>query len=295
MITDIPCRGNTVSTGITHEADSETKPIFMKGLFMRKSKKSANAHAVTSNTKSVNATPKVARLFTKDGKIMHFDLGLAKDIIADFVKQCMLSPGCLTQAMMALSNDYASRCYMIENQKKMSPEEIIEDAEVIYATMEKLSQDFAKEHEHANAVCEEILGHYVPGLPKALRQVQEIHTVKSDVASVRNQEQELEKAKKVIANFVKTCSHNPDSKKNALISLTNEYFGQRLYRSKRKAMSPDTIIADAAKITATMEKLMSDYSEQQEEQAYEVMDDILSRYVPDLKLVMDNNMKKKGK
>ena len=266
----------------------------MKGLFMRKSKKSANAHAVTSNTKSVNATPKVARLFTKDGKIMHFDLGLAKDIIADFVKQCMLSPGCLTQAMMALSNDYASRCYMIENQKKMSPEEIIEDAEVIYATMEKLSQDFAKEHEHANAVCEEILGHYVPGLPKALRQVQEIHTVKSDAASVRNQEQELEKAKKVIANFVKTCSHNPDSKKNALISLTNEYFGQRLYRSKRKAMSSDTIISDAKKITATMEKLMSDYSGE-EEHAYEVMDDILARYVPDLKMVMENNMKKKGK
>ena len=261
---------------------------------MSKNTKHAKTTAATTTAKSVNATPKEARLFTKDGKIMHFDLGLAKDIIADFVKQCALSPSCLVNAMMTLSNDYASRCYMIENQKKMSPEEIIEDAEVIYATLEKLSQDFAKEHDHANAVCEEILGHYVPGLQKALRQVQEGHTVESDAAPVRNQEQELEKAKKVIANFVKTCSHNPDSKKNALISLTNEYFGQRLYRSKRKAMSPDTIIADAAKITATMEKLMRDYSGE-EEHAYEVMDDILARYVPDLKMVMENNMKKKGK
>ena len=60
-------------------------------------------------------------------------------------------------------------------------------------------------------------------------------------------------------------------------------------------MSPDTIIADATKITATMEKLMSDYSKEEEEHAYEMMDDILSRYVPDLKMVMENNMKKKEK
>ena len=153
---------------------------------MKKSKKnSANAHAVTTNTKSVNATSTDARLFTKDGKIMHFELGLAKDIIADFVKQCVLFPGCLAHAMMVLSNDYASRGYMIENQKKMSPDEIIEDAEIIYATMEKLSQDFAKEHDHANAVFDEILGHYVPLLQKALRQISEKNSNGYDVKSDR--------------------------------------------------------------------------------------------------------------
>ena len=92
---------------------------------------------------------------------------------------------------------------------------------------------------------------------------------------------------------MKTCSLHPDSKKAALIDLTNEYFGQRLYRSNRKALSSETIIADAKNITATMEKLMNDYSEEEEEQAYKVMDHILERYVPDLKLVMDQNMKKK--
>ena len=153
---------------------------------MKKSNKnSANARAVTTNTKSVNATPKGARLFTKDGKIMHFDLGLAKEIIADFVKQCVLFPGCLAHAMMVLSNDYASRGYTIENQKKMSPDEIIEDAEVIYATMEKLSQDFVKEHDHANAVFDEILGHYVPSLQKALRQISGNDSNGSDVNSDR--------------------------------------------------------------------------------------------------------------
>ena len=40
---------------------------------------------------------------------------------------------------------------------------------------------------------------------------------------------------------------------------------------------------------------MSDYSKEEEEHAYEMMDDILSRYVPDLKMVMENNMKKKEK
>ena len=74
---------------------------------------------------------------------MHFDLGLAKKIIADFIKQCVLSPGCLAHAMVTLSNDYASRGYLIENPKKMSPEEIIQDAEIIYATINKLGQDFA--------------------------------------------------------------------------------------------------------------------------------------------------------
>lgn len=253
------------------------------------------SNKVTPTTKSMNAIPTEARLFTKDGKIMHFDLGLAKEIIADFVKQCVLSRGCLAHAMVTLSNDYACRGYMIENQKKMSPEAIIEDAEVIYATITKLSQDFPKEHDHANAVFDEILGHYVPPLQTALKQARESHTDESDAAIVHNQEQELEKAKRVIAKFVKTCSLHPDSKKAALIDLTNEYFGQRLYRNNRKSMSPDTIIADASKITATMEKLMSDYSKEEEDHAYEMMDDILSRYVPDLKMVMENNMKKKEK
>ena len=48
---------------------------------MSKDKKSAKAKAVATTTKFVNATPKDARLFTKGGKIMHFDLGLAKEII----------------------------------------------------------------------------------------------------------------------------------------------------------------------------------------------------------------------
>ena len=295
MITDIPCRGNIVSTGITLNVDSETNNFSKGGQKMSTVKKNAKATAATTTTNSVNAIPTDARLFTKDGKIMHFDLGLAKEIIADFVKQCVLTPGCLAHAMMTLSNDYASRGYMIENQKKMAPEQIIQDAEVIYATINKLSQDFPKEHDHANAVFDEILGHYVPPLQTALRQARESHTDESDAAPVRNQDQELEKAKRVIAKFVKTCSLHPNSKKAALIDLTNEYFGQRLYRNNRKALSPETIIADASKITATMEKLMSDYSKEEEEHAYEMMDDILSRYVPDLKLAMENNMKKKEK
>ena len=189
---------------------------------MSKNTKHAKTTAATTTAKSVNATPKEARLFTKDGKIMHFDLGLAKEIIADFVKQCVLSRGCLAHAMVTLSNDYACRGYMIENQKKMSPEEIIEDAEVIYATINKLSQDFPKEHDHANAVLDEVLGHYVPPLQTALRQARESHTDESDAAIVRNQEQELAKAKRVIAKFVKTCSLHPNSKKAALIDRSYE-------------------------------------------------------------------------
>ena len=152
-------------------------------------KKNAKAAEPTTN-KSVNAIPTDARLFTKDGKIMHFDLGLAKEIIADFVKQCVLSNGCLAHAMVALSNDYACRGYMIENQKKMSPEAIIEDAEVIYSTINKLSQDFPKEHDHANAVFEEILGHYVPLLQTALRQISGKCSDGSNVVTVRVQESE---------------------------------------------------------------------------------------------------------
>ena len=153
-------------------------------------KKNAKATAVTTTTKSANAIPTEARLFTKDGKIMHFDLGLAKEIIADFVKQCVLSNGCLAHAMVALSNDYACRGYMIENQKKMSPEEIIEDAEVIYATINKLSQDFPKEHDHAIAVFDEILGHYVPLLQTGLRQISGKCSDGSNVVIVRVQESE---------------------------------------------------------------------------------------------------------
>lgn len=262
---------------------------------MKKPKKnSAYAQTVTTTNKSVNATQKEVNMIPEEEK-MNFELGTAKDIIDRFVQQCAHLPGCMATAMRKLSNEYAAKIHTIASEEEMTPEEIIDDAEVIFATMGKLRKNFAEEHDHANAVLDEILGHYVPGLQKALRQIQEGHTDESDAAIVRNQEQELEKAKRVIAKFVKTCSLHPNSKKAALIDLTNEYFGQRLYRNNRKSMSPDTIIADATKITATMEKLMSDYSKEEEEHAYEMMDDILSRYVPDLKMVMENNMKKKEK
>lgn len=262
---------------------------------MKKPKKnSANAQTVTTTNKSLNATQKEVNMIPEEEK-MNFELGTAKDIIDRFVQQCAHLPGCMAHTMRILSNEYAAKIHTIASQEEMTPEQIIEDAEVIFATMGKLRKDFAAEHDHANAVFDEILGHYVPGLQKALQQLPESHTEGSDAAIARNQDQELEKAKRVIAKFVKTCSLHPDSKKAALIDLTNEYFGQRLYRNNRKALSPETIIADATKITATMEKLMSDYSKEEEEHAYEMMDDILSRYVPDLKLVMDNNMKKKGK
>ena len=72
----------------------------------------------------------------------------------------------------------------------MSPEEIIQDAEIIYAIINKLSQDFAHEHDHANAVFDEILGRYVPPLQKALRQISGKCSDGSNVVTVRVQESE---------------------------------------------------------------------------------------------------------
>ena len=254
---------------------------------MSKDKKSAKAKAVKSTTKSVNKTKEALSKIPEEKKI-NFGLDTAKDIIDDFIKQCANLPGCLALAMRELSNEYAAKMRTIASQEAMAPEDIIEDAEVIFATMGKLRKDYDKEHDHANAVFDEILGHYVPSLQKALRQSSEEDSA-SEAEFARNQE--LEVAKGVVADFVKTCSLHPDSKKSAVVDLANKYLGQRQFQKNQKAISPDTIIADATKITAAMEKLVQNSGEV--EQAYKVMDDILSRYIPELKLAMENNMKKK--
>lgn len=256
---------------------------------MPRVKNNAQKKAETITKKSVKEPPKAVSKIPEDEK-MNFELEEAKDIIDDFIKQCAHLPGCLAHAMRVLSNEYFARIHTSISQDKMTPDEIIEDAEVIFATMRKLRKDFTNEHDHANAVFDEILGHYVPNLQKALRQISEDNSAVSEADS--DCDQELEKSKEIIAKFVKTCSLNPNSKRSALIDLTNEYFGQRLFQSNQKTVSPDTIIADADKIMVIMEKLMSNYSAG-EQQAYKVMDEILARYVPDLKIVMEYNMKNK--
>ncbi|MBQ7694264.1 MAG: hypothetical protein IJT50_04000 [Lentisphaeria bacterium] len=262
------------------------------------SKKTKNVGAATSSvseetkqttkeeTKSVASEcvcqqeNKPDKKFVIEGKAIDFET--AKTILSDFVTKCASFPEDIADKMRETYTEWVATSDSLSHQEKMTQQEIIGDAEAIVKTMKKLFRDYSKEHDHANVVFDKILGRYVPGLQTALRKI---------AVEQSDYNPELEASKAIIFDFVKECSHFPESKASALVSLSNEYNCEIQYKEYENKMTPDEIIADANTIKKTMKELIANYSKEYEH-ANKVLDGILARYVPSLQKAFEERVNK---
>ena len=79
-------------------------------------------------------------------------LAVARQLISDFARQCIVMPDCKANALRALRANYMVNDDIRAHQINMSNTQILKDARNIFKTMEKLADNYSKEHDHANKV-----------------------------------------------------------------------------------------------------------------------------------------------
>lgn len=89
-------------------------------------------------------------------------LAIARQLISDFARQCIVMPDCKANALRALRANYMVNDDIRAHQINMSNTQILKDARNIFKTMEKLADNYSKEHDHANKVLDKIMSRHSP-------------------------------------------------------------------------------------------------------------------------------------